>query len=89
LKSNHLNLKKLKYNSINEIVSSPEWKEFIDLENKAAEERLANMSLKERMAEALNNMVGPQDGKLNMIVGKSSSGSSTIQKFLDKYQKDV
>ena len=69
-------------------MSSPEWKEFIDLENKAAEERLANMSLKERMAEAMNNIVGPQDGVVNMIAGKSSSGSM-INKFLDKYQKDV
>lgn len=79
----------MKYNSINEIVTSPEWKEFIDLENKAAEERLANMTLKERMAEAMDRMVGPQDGVLNMIVGKSASGSSMIQKLLDKYQKDV
>jgi hypothetical protein len=79
----------MKYNSINEIVSSPEWKEFIDTENKAAEERLANMSLKERMAEAMDNMVGPQEGVLNMMVGKSVSGSSMMQKFLDKYQKDV
>jgi ABC-type antimicrobial peptide transport system ATPase subunit len=79
----------MKYNSINEIVTSPEWKEFIDLENKAAEERLANMTPKERMTEAMDRMVGPQDGELNMIVGKSSSGSSMIQKFLDKYQKDV
>ncbi len=69
-------------------MTSPEWKEFIDLENKAAEERLANMTLKERMTEAMDRMVGPQDGVLNMIVGKSSSGSSMIQKFLDKYQKD-
>ena len=84
-----INPKKLKYNSINEIVTSPEWKEFIDLENKAAEERLANMTLKERMAEAMDRMVGPKDGVLNMIVGKSASGSSMIQKFLDKYQKDV
>ena len=35
-------MKELKYNSINEIISSPEWKEFIDLENKAEEERIAN-----------------------------------------------
>ena len=89
MKLNHLNPKKLKYNSINEIISSPEWKEFVDLENKAAEERLFKMSLKERMAEAIDNMVGPQEGVLNMIVGKSESGSSMIQKFLDKYQKDV
>ena len=81
--------KLMKYNSINEIVASPEWKEFIGLENKAEEERVANLSLRERMNEALNNMVGPQDGQLNMIVGKSASGSSMIQKFLDKYQKDV
>ena len=78
----------MKYNSINEIVASPEWKEFIDTENKAAEERVANMSLKERMAEAMDNMVGPQDGVVNMIAGKSSSGSM-INKFLEKYQKDV
>lgn len=78
----------MKYNSINEIVSSPEWKEFIDLENKAAEERLANMTLRERMAEAIDNMTGPQDGKLTMITGKSQSGSSMIQKFLDKYQSN-
>ena len=89
MKLNHLNPKKLKYNSIKEIVSSQEWKEFIEAENKAAEERLANMTLKERMDEAINSMVGPQDGELNMIVGKSSSGSSMIQKFLEKYQKDV
>jgi len=75
----------LKYNSINEIIASPEWKEFIDTENKAAEERMANMSLKERMAEALDNMVGPQDGVVNMIAGKSSS-RSMINKFLEKYQ---
>ena len=75
----------MKYNSINEIVASPEWKEFIDTENKAAEERVANMSLKERMAEAMDNMVGPQDGVVNMIAGKSSSGSM-INKFLEKYQ---
>ena len=78
----------MKYNNINEITASSEWKEFIDTENKAAEERLANMSLKERMAEAMNNMVGPQDGVVNMIAGKSSSGSM-INKFLEKYQKDV
>jgi len=79
----------LKYNNINEIVTSPEWKEFFDLENKAAEERMANMTLKERMAEAIDNMVGPEPGKYNMIVGKGASGSSMIQKFLDKYQKEV
>jgi hypothetical protein len=79
----------LKYNNINEIVTSPEWNEFIDLENKAAEERMANMTLRERMAEAIDNMVGPQEGELTMIVGKSQSGSSMIQKFLDKYQKEV
>ena len=77
----------MKYNSINEITASPEWKEFIDTENKAAEERLANMSLKERMDEAMNNMVGPQDGVVNMIAGKSSSGSM-INKFLEKYQSN-
>jgi hypothetical protein len=77
----------MKYNSIKEIVASPEWKEFIDTENKAAEERMANMSLKERMAEAMDNMVGPQDGVVNMIVGKSSSGSM-INKFLEKYQSN-
>ncbi len=75
----------MKYNSINEIVASPEWKEFIDTENKEAEERMSNMSLKERMAEAMDNMVGPQDGVVNMIAGKSSSGSM-INKFLEKYQ---
>jgi len=75
----------MKYNSINEIISSPEWKEFLDTENKAEEERVAKMSLKERMAEAMNNMVGPQDGVVNMIAGKSSSGSM-INKFLEKYQ---
>jgi hypothetical protein len=37
------------------------------------------------MAEAMNNMVGPQDGVVNMIAGKSSSGSM-INKFLEKYQ---
>jgi hypothetical protein len=79
----------LKYNNINEIVSSPEWKEFIDLENKAAEERMANMTLKERMAEAIDKMVGPEPGKYNMIVSKEASVSSMIQKFLDKYQKEV
>jgi hypothetical protein len=78
----------LKYNNINEITASPEWKEFIDLENKAEEERVSNLSLKERMSEAMNNMVGPQDDQLNMIVGKSTSGSM-INKFLEKYQKDV
>jgi hypothetical protein len=78
----------MKYNNINEIVASPEWKEFIDLENRAEEERVGNMSLRERMHEALNNTVGPQDGQLNMIIGKSASVSSMIQKFLDKYQKD-
>lgn len=77
----------MKYNSIKEIVASPEWKEFIDTENKAAEERMANMSLKERMAEAMDNMVGPQDGVVNMIVGKYSSGSM-INKFLEKYQSN-
>ena len=77
----------MKYNSINEITASPEWKEFIDTENKAAEERMANMSLKERMAEAMDNMVGPQDGVVNMIAGKSSSGSM-INKFLEKYQSN-
>jgi len=82
-------MKELKYNTINEIIASPEWKEFIDLENKAEEERIANLSLKERMSEAMNNMIGPQDGVLNMVVGKSTSGSSMMQKFLDKYQKDV
>jgi hypothetical protein len=75
----------MKYNSINEIISSPEWKEFLDTENKAEEERVAKMSLKERMAEAMNNMVGPQDGVVNIIAGKSSSGSM-INKFLEKYQ---
>lgn len=79
----------MKYNSINEIITSPEWKEFIDKENRENEERLANMSLRERMKEALDNMVGPQEGVMNMIAGKSESGSSMIQKFLDKYQKDV
>lgn len=79
----------LKYNSINEIMGSPEWKEFIDLENKAEEERIANLSLKERMTEAMDNMVGPQDGQLNMIAGKSINQSSMIQKFLDKYQRYV
>ena len=78
----------MKYNNINEITASPEWKEFIDLENKAEEERVSNLSLKERMSEAMNNMVGPQDDQLNMIVGKSTSGSM-INKFLEKYQKDV
>ena len=82
-------MKELKYNSINEIISSPEWKEFIDLENKAEEERIANLSLKERMTEAMDNMVGPQDGQLNMIAGKSINQSSMIQKFLDKYQRYV
>lgn len=82
-------MQELKYNSINEIMGSPEWKEFIDLENKAEEERIANLSLKERMAEAMNNMIGPQDGVLNMVAGKPADGSSMIQKFLDKYQKDV
>ena len=77
-----------KYNNINEIVSSPEWKEFISLENSAAEERMANMTLKERMSEAIDNMVGPEPGKFTMIVGKGASGSSMIQKFLDKYQKE-
>jgi hypothetical protein len=75
----------MKYNSVKEIIASPEWKEFIDTENKAEEERVANMSLKERMAEAMDNMVGPQDGVVNMIAGKSSSGSM-INKFLEKYQ---
>jgi hypothetical protein len=75
----------MKYNNVKEIIASPEWKEFIDAENKAEEERVANMSLKERMAEAMNNMVGPQDGVVNMIAGKSSSGSM-INKFLEKYQ---
>ena len=79
----------MKYNSINEIITSPEWKEFIDKENRENEERLANMSLRERMKEALDNMVGPQEGVMNMIAGKSESGSSMIQKFLNKYQKDV
>jgi hypothetical protein len=79
----------LKYNSINEIIASPEWKEFIDKENRETEERLANMSLKERMNEALDNMVGPQEGVMNMITGKSTNQSSMIQKFLNKYQKDV
>ena len=82
-------MKELKYNSINEIISSPEWKEFIDLENKAEEERIATLSLKERMTEAMDNMVGPQDGQLNMIAGKSINQSSMIQKFLDKYQRYV
>ena len=82
-------MNEVKYNSINEIISSPEWKEFIDLENKAEEERIANLSLKERMTEAMDNMVGPQDGQLNMIAGKSINQSSMIQKFLDKYQRDV
>lgn len=82
-------MKELKYNSINEIISSPEWKGFIDLENKAEEERIANLSLKERMTEAMDNMVGPQDGQLNMIAGKSINQSSMIQKFLDKYQRYV
>lgn len=89
MKLNHLNPKKLKYNSINEIIASPEWKEFIDKENRETEERLANMSLKERMNEALDNMVGPQEGVMNMITGKSTNQSSMIQKFLNKYQKDV
>ena len=75
----------MKYNSVKEIVASPEWKEFLDTENKAEEERVAKMSLKERMAEAMNNMVGPQDGVVNIIAGKSSSGSM-INKFLEKYQ---
>ena len=78
----------MKYNSINEIVASPEWQEFIKLDNEAVEARLANMSLRERMAEAMDNMVGPQDGVINMVAGKSSSGSM-INKFLEKYQKDV
>jgi hypothetical protein len=78
----------LKYNSINEITASPEWKEFIDLENKTEEERVANLSLKERMREAMDNMVGPQEGVINMVAGKSTSGSM-INKFLEKYQKDV
>ena len=82
-------MNEVKYNSINEIISSPEWKEFIDLENKAEEERIANLSLKERMTEAMDNMVGPQDGQLNMIAGKSINQSSMIQKFLDKYQRYV
>lgn len=79
---------KLKYNTISEIVSSPEWKEFMDQENKESEERLSKMTLKERMSEAMDNMVGPQEGVYTMITGKSQSGSSMIQKFLDKYQKD-
>ena len=78
----------MKYNSINEITASPEWKEFIDLENKTEEERVANLSLKERMREAMDNMVGPQEGVINMVAGKSTSGSM-INKFLEKYQKDV
>lgn len=78
----------MKYNSINEIIASPEWKEFIDLENKTEEERVANLSLKERMREAMDNMVGPQEGVINMVAGKSTSGSM-INKFLEKYQKDV
>ena len=79
----------MKYNSINEIIASPEWKEFIDKENRENEERLANMSLRERMKEALDNMVGPQEGVMNIIAGKSANQSSMIQKFLNKYQKDV
>ena len=79
----------MKYNSINEIITSPEWKEFIDNENRENEERLANMSLRERMKEALDNMIGPQEGVMNMIAGKSANQSSMIQKFLNKYQKDV
>jgi len=78
----------MEYNSINEIISSPEWQEFIKLENEAEEARIANMSLRERMAEAMDNMVGPQDGVVNMVAGKSTSGSM-INKFLEKYQKDV
>lgn len=79
----------MKYNSINEIITSPEWKEFMDTENKETEKRLANMSLKERMNEALDNMVGPQECVMNMIAGKSTNQSSMIQKFLNKYRKDV
>lgn len=78
----------MKYNNINEIIASTEWQEFIKLENEAVEARLANMSLRERMAEAMDNMVGPQDGVVNMVAGKSTSGSM-INKFLEKYQKDV
>ena len=78
----------MKYNSINEIIASAEWQDFIKLENEAAEARFANMSLRERMAEAMDNMVGPQDGVVNMVAGKSTSGSM-INKFLEKYQKDV
>jgi hypothetical protein len=78
----------LKYNNINEITASPEWKEFIDAENKAEEERVANLSLKERMAEAMNNMVGPQDG-LKIMVGGKSTSVSLINKFLEKYKSNV
>ena len=78
----------MKYNNMNEIIASPEWQEFIKLENEAEEERVANLSLKERMREAMDNMVGPQDGVINMVAGKSTSGSM-INKFLEKYQKDV